>query len=114
MSWGTGPKNFLRLLFEKEYRDYENFFNEILRVLLYAGLSTEHDRDFFPYLSCKIPFLNGGLFEAINGYAWNETEILIDNALIKDVFDTVDRYNFTVREDEPLEKEVAIYKINTV
>ncbi len=106
--WGTGPKNFLHRLFRKEYTDYNNFFNDVLEPLFYEALASEHDDDYFSVLDCKIPFLNGGLFEPLNGYNWRETDICIDNALLSEVFTTFDQYNFTVREDEPLEKEVAI------
>ena len=106
--WGTGPKNFLRWLFDKEFTDYGNFFNEVLEPLFYEALATERTNDVFTHFNCKIPFLNGGLFEPINDYNWEETDIRIDNDLIGDVFKTFDQYNFTVREDEPLEKEVAV------
>jgi hypothetical protein len=70
--------------------------------------------------NCKIPFLNGGLFDPINGYDWKETDIKLPNELFSNnvktkegdkgtgILDVFDRYNFTVKEDEPLEKEVAI------
>lgn len=106
--WGTGPKNFLRQLFGRKFTDYKNFFNDILEPLFYVGLASEHDGDVFPFLHCKVPFLNGGLFEPMNGYNWRETDIRIDNDIIAGVLDTFDQYNFTVREDEPLEKEVAV------
>ncbi len=106
--WGTGPKNFLHRLFKKEFTDYGNFFNEVLEPLFYEALATEHTDDYYSHLDCKIPFLNGGLFEPLNDYNWRETDIRIDNDLIGDVFKTFDQYNFTVREDEPLEKEVAV------
>jgi len=110
-SWGTGPKDFMKRLFvnkDDKYVEYSNFFNDVLEPLFYHALAHEHDDDYYPALDCKIPFLNGGLFEPINDYNWKETDILIDNNLLKDVFTTFDQYNFTVREDEPLEKEVAI------
>ena len=106
--WGTGPKNFLRRLYDKEFTDYGNFFNDVLEPLFYEALATERTSDVFTQFNCKIPFLNGGLFEPINDYNWEETDIRIDNEIISDVLDTFDQYNFTVREDEPLEKEVAV------
>ena len=108
LPWGKGPRDFLRKLFEREFLDYSNFFNDVLEPLFYAGLASEHDDDYFPFLKRKVPFLNGGLFEPMNKYNWQETDILISNEILKDVLDTFDRYNFTVREDEPLEKEVAV------
>ena len=106
--WGTGPKNFLHRLYAKEFTDYGNFFNEVLEPLFYEALATERPNDIFSQFNCKIPFLNGGLFEPLHGYNWQESGIRIDNALIADLFKTFDQYNFTVREDEPLEKEVAV------
>jgi adenine-specific DNA-methyltransferase len=107
-SWGLGPKNFLRELFEKKIIHYDNFFNDVLEPLFYEALSTERDEDYYSRFRCKIPFLNGGLFEPINDYNWTGTEIKIDNSVFSSIFDTFDRFNFTVKEDEPLEKEVAV------
>ena len=67
-------------------------------------------------LACRIPFLNGGLFEPLAGYEWNATDIDLPNALFanttrSDVGDTgtgilnvFDRYNSTVNEAEMLGK----------
>lgn len=106
--WGTGPKNFLRKLFDKKIGNYENFFNDILEPLFYEALAKERDDDYYSRFKCKIPFLNGGLFEPINNYDWTKTEIILDNSIFKDILDTFDKYNFTIKEDEPLEKEVAV------
>jgi len=118
--WRTGPKDFLRRLFEKKYGDYKNFFNDILEPLFYEALARERDDNFCSRFNCKIPFLNGGLFEPIGGYDWVHTDILLPNELFSNshktpesdigdgILDVFDRFNFTVKEDEPLEKEVAI------
>ncbi|MCG2711442.1 MAG: N-6 DNA methylase [Candidatus Omnitrophica bacterium] len=118
--WGTGPKNFLRELFEKKHGTYNNFFNDILEPLFYEALARERDDDFYSRFNCKIPFLNGGLFDPINDYDWVHTDILLPNDLFSNsyktkqgdkgngILDIFDRYNFTVKEDEPLEKEVAV------
>lgn len=119
-NWGTGPKNFLRLLFEKMIADYKNFFNDILEPLFYEALAKERDKDFYSRFNCKIPFLNGGLFDPISDYDWVHTDILLPDDLFSNhlktkegdigtgILDIFDRYNFTVKEDEPLEKEVAV------
>lgn len=107
-SWGTGPKNFLRKLFDKEIVSYDNFFNDVLEPLFYEALATERDDDYYSRFNCKIPFLNGGLFEPINDYDWVGTEIVLSNSVFEKILTTFDQYNFTVKEDEPLEKEVAI------
>jgi hypothetical protein len=108
--WGSGDKKFLRNAFDKKYRGYENFFNDILEHLFYEALAKDRtaNNDCFALLNCRIPFLNGGLFEPVNGYEWQNTNLAIDNAIFKEIFDVFDLYNFTVKEDEPLEKEVAI------
>ena len=118
--WGTGPKNFLRQLFDKRYGNYQNFFNDILEPLFYEALAIERTDDFYSRFNCKIPFLNGGLFDPINNYDWIHTDILLSNELFSNntktkegdigtgILDIFDRYNFTVKEDEPLEKEVAV------
>jgi hypothetical protein len=106
--WGTGPKNFLQRLFKREFIDYGNFFDDVLEPLFYDALATPHDYDYYPQLQCKIPFLNGGLFEAIHDYNWREIDVHLPNDLFQQIFTTFDLYNFTVREDEPLEKEVAV------
>jgi len=120
LDWGTGPKNFLRRLFEGKHGGYENFFNDILEPLFYEALAIERRDDFYSRFNCKIPFLNGGLFDPIRNYDWVHTDILLPNELFSNdqkakqgdtgtgILDVFDRYNFTVKEDEPLEKEVAI------
>ena len=106
--WGSGPKKFMRKLFEKEYGEYNNFFNDTLEPLFYNTLAIKRDEDFADKFNCKIPFLNGGLFEPLDNYKWIETNINLDNNIFKNIFDTFDEFNFTVKEDEPLEKEVAV------
>ncbi len=107
--WGTGPHDFLQKLFRKEIIDYDNFFNDILEPLFYEALATDRGKlNYYNLFDCRIPFLNGGLFEPLKRYNWAGVDILIDNKLFESIFNTFDRYNFTVREDEPLEKEVAV------
>ena len=118
--WGFGSKNFLRDLFKKKHGEYKNFFNDILEPLFYEALRLERPGDYYSRFDCRIPFLNGGLFDPINDYDWIETEILLPDDLFSNdrhtkegdvgdgILDVFDRYNFTVKEDEPLEKEVAV------
>ena len=106
--WGSGPKDFLKKLFDGKITPYDSFFDDILEPLFYEALAVEHDNNFYSRFNCRIPFLNGGLFEPIQGYNWQETDIRIKNALFADIFSVFNQYNFTVREDEPLEREVAV------
>ena len=107
--WGSGRKDFLRAVFNKEFGSYDNFFNDVLEPLFYnAFASSERDNEYYSGLNCRIPFLNGGLFEPICGYDWISTDITIENGIFENILDTFDEFNFTIKEDEPLEKEVAV------
>ena len=119
--WGTGPRDFLRRLARGEYGKYENFFNDILEPLFYDTLATDRGHEAWcNRFKCRIPFLNGGLFEPLGDYNWRNTAIILPTKLFFNsefvdegisgtgVLDVFDRYNFTVNEAEPLEKEVAI------
>lgn len=107
-AWGSGPKDFLRRPFDGQWGAYTNFFNERLEPLFYAALARQRPDNHYAPLGCQIPFLNGGLFEPLQDYDWQGVDILLDNELFAAIFDTFDLYNFTVRENEPLEKEVAV------
>ena len=119
--WGDGPHNFLRRLFDGTFGPHKNFFNDILEPLFYDTLATDRGHEAWcKSFNCRIPFLNGGLFEPLRDYDWQKTDINIPNRLFSNgettkvgdtgtgILDVFDRYNFTVNEAEPLEKEVAI------
>ena len=108
--WGDGPKNFMRKLFDGEYIPYEKnkFFDDVIEPLFYQGLSEGVNDFHYSQFNCKIPFLNGGLFENINNYDWQHTDLVIPDAIFAKVFAVFDKFNFTVKEDEPLDKEVAV------
>jgi hypothetical protein len=119
-AWGDGPRDFLRQLFDGKVIPHKNFFNDVLEPLFYEALAKEHDEDFNTHFQRKIPFLNGGLFDPIRDYDWVETDILLPNDLFANsepaahgdigtgILDVFDRFNFTVDEAEPLEKDVAV------
>ncbi|MBI2848611.1 MAG: Eco57I restriction-modification methylase domain-containing protein [Chloroflexi bacterium] len=119
--WGSGPRDFLRRMADGEYGRYDNFFNDILEPLFYDTLATDRGHQAWcNRFKCRIPFLNGGLFEPLGDYDWRKTDIVLPNQLFTNrefveegiagtgVLDVFDRYNFTVNEAEPLEKDVAI------
>lgn len=120
-AWGSGPHDFLRQLVTGERMKFDNFFNDVLEPLFYDTLATDRGHEAWcERFECRIPFLNGGLFEPPNDYNWRKTDIALPNELFSNgenaddgikgtgVLDVFDRYNFTVNEAEPLEKEVAI------
>ena len=106
--WGTGPKNFLKQIFNQCITDNKNFFNNILEPLFYEGLSEDVRDNHYSKFGYRVPFLNGGLFEPINDYDWVKTDVVLNNSIFSKILDTFDEFNFTVKEDEPLEKEVAV------
>lgn len=117
--WGSGPHNFMRKLFEIAEKKNQNFFDELLEPLFYDALNVNRgEQGYCPALHCRIPFLSGGLFEPIDGYDWEHNNFNIPNEVFSNVaskgreadgiLDIFDRYNFTMSEDEPMEREVAI------
>ena len=91
---GFGSKNFLRKLFNKEFLDYENFFNDIIEPLFYSGFSEYVSDNHYSQFGFEVPFLNGGLFEPINDYSWNTTDIVLDNDIFSKILDTFDKFNY--------------------
>jgi len=120
-AWGTGPHDLLRKMASGAYGEYKNFFNDILEPLFYDTLASDRGHEAWcDRFKCRIPFLNGGLFEPLGDYNWRNIDIPLPNELFTNakhieegvtgsgVLDVFDRYNFTVNEAEPLEQEVAI------
>ena len=114
--WGKGDKKFLSHRYQQTSN---NYYADFLQYLFYEALAQEREKDgYYPHFDCKIPFLNGGLFEA--DYDWKQEPVEIPDALFRNteknkagdtgtgILDVFDRYNFTIKEDEPLEKEVAV------
>ncbi len=108
--WGEGDKNFLSNLFKEALKNKQNFFNDCLEKLFYNALNNPRrdsaDPSFSKDFNCRIPFLNGGLFEA--EYNWKDSLICLDNKIFQEIFNVFDRYNFTVEEESPDDKEIAV------
>ena len=120
--WGRGERKFLKNLFIDAESNKKEFYGEYLQHLFYDALAKDrkdsNPPDFYVRFNCKIPFLNGGLFEA--DYDWKNSDLKIANTLFHNtnknksgdegtgILDVFERYNFTIKEDEPLEKEVAV------
>ena len=118
-AWGGGPKDFMRQLFNDCKKRGKNFFDDYLEPLFYEGLNQNRgDQAFFLPLHSRIPFLNGGLFEELEGYDWKNNDFCVPDELFSNadengrdadgILDVFDRYNFTMVEDEPMEREVAV------
>ena len=119
-NWGSGSKTFLRTWFEFAKKKDGRFYDDYLEPLFYATLNTNRgDLGYSSILHCRVPFLSGGLFDPIDGYDWERTDFNIPNEIFSNreseddlkadgILDVFDRYNFTMSEDEPMEREVAI------
>ena len=121
-SWGKGSKHFMRDRFKDINKSNDNYYHDFLQYLFYEALADDRkdqaDPGYYKRFDCRVPFLNGGLFEA--DYDWKNEIIELPNSLFHDdeknkngdpgtgILDVFDRYNFTIKEDEPLEKEVAV------
>ncbi len=116
--WGSGEKNFIRKLFDR-YKNltspdiHNKFFDTYLEPFFYKGLNQKRKNQYFSIFNCKIPFLNGGLFEPIDNYLWEKSEFDIEDDIFSNkdqtgILDFFDRFNFTMNEEEPLEKDVAV------
>lgn len=119
-NWGSGSKKFLRTWFDFSKRHEGHFYDKYLEPLFYDTLNTNRgELGYSSVLHCRVPFLSGGLFEPIDGYDWKNTSFDIPDEIFSNkkseddlsgdgILDIFDRYNFTMSEDEPMEREVAI------
>lgn len=121
-AWGEGSRRFLRERYQQTETEGRNYYRDFLQYLFYEALACKReeqdDPGYYHRFQCRVPFLNGGLFEA--EYDWQKVDIEIPNALFHNdektkagdvgtgILDVFDRYNFTIKEDEPLDKEVAV------
>ena len=120
--WGSGVKNFLREVFNRRHKYGNNFFDDVLEPMFYEALAQDRGNEsIYPKLNnTRMPFLNGGLFEPMNNYSWETTQILLPDELFSNeivtpegdigdgILDVFDRYNFTVNESDPLDQEVVV------
>lgn len=120
-TWGSGSRKFLRTIFEWSQKNKGHFYEEYLEPLFYDTLNRNRSNiyDYCSALHCRVPFLSGGLFEPIDGYDWKANYFDIPDEIFSNkaekgernadgILDIFDRYNFTMSEDEPMEREVAI------
>jgi type I restriction-modification system DNA methylase subunit len=105
--WLDSQLDYLYQHFQAHYRDDPtgtSFYDDFL-FPLFVALSNEDAA--FPSLG-DVPFLNGGLFEVPADVPLADQLAVSNNAFRHAFDDLLERYNFTVREDTPLDVEVAI------
>ncbi len=97
----------------------ENYYHDYLEKLFFEILNKPiKERPFYlPKGHEKIPFLNGGLFEPQNndhydsnqlGFSSDYNTLHIPNEWFKELFETLERFNFTIDENSPDDLEISI------
>lgn len=105
--WGKGDFNFLANLFKNnKYPDL--FYSELLSKLFFDTLNTKRKDDLIEFEKdkpCRVPFLNGGLFEEDDK---KQRNIIFPALLFENLFGFFNQYNFTIYEDDPNDHTVAV------
>ncbi|MCE3040498.1 Eco57I restriction-modification methylase domain-containing protein [Helicobacter anatolicus] len=105
--WGEGDKKFLKNLYDNHNDD---FYEKALAPLFFDSLNKDrrNNEDYSPIFKCRIPFLNGGLFEESSV---DKNEILygfLDKNFFADIFKLFELYNFTIDESTPNNIDIGI------
>lgn len=105
--WGKGDFDFLTNLF-KNTKNPDLFYSDLLSKLFFDTLNTKRRDDLIELVKgelCRIPYLNGGLFEEDDKKHRN---LIFPANLFKSLFDFFNQYNFTIYEDDPNDHTVAV------
>ena len=111
--WGSGDQNFMLHLFKKATeKQKENFLDEVLEGLFAEGLdcnradkSDLYDTKVEGLRNCRIPYLNGGLFE--RDYL-DELAVRFPAEYFDSLLTMLSQYNFTIDENDPNDAEVGV------
>ncbi len=88
----------------------DTFYEKWLKQVFFKAFNNRNDEitdlpEDVKKVFSGFPFLNGGLFTK-NGI--DEITLKINDALFKEIFEFFEKYNFTIKEDMPLESSVAV------
>ena len=106
-NYKDGDYNFMMNFWEQSGKN-ESFYPNYLYPLFFEGISKRRENDDYLLpndVVCKIPYLNGGLFEQ------DEIEplfITFPPSFFESLFDFFSSYNFTIDENDPEEHEIGI------
>ena len=114
--WGVGDQDFMKRLFDFT-KDKSTFYSKVLAPLFYDNLNTERIGSIIDLkkglfddksiIETKVPYLNGGLF-ADDKPETNKLEFPNEEAIFTALFDFLDKYNFTIDEDNELDHTIAV------
>jgi hypothetical protein len=95
----------------RQFQDFKHkdlFYKDFLSVLFFDTLNTKRQNDLVELVKnqpCRIPYLNGGLFEEDNK---NYRNLIFPSSLFEGLFNFFDQYNFTIYEDDPNDHTIAV------
>ena len=111
--WGKGDLNFMLNLFKNATEKQKgNFLDEVLEGLFANGLDRKrsekkdiYDTKVQGFRDCRIPYLNGGLFERDR---LDELTVRFPAEYFDSLFTMLSQYNFTIDENDPYDAEVGV------
>lgn len=111
--WGKGDRNFMLHLFENASdKQKDNFLDDVLEGLFAKGLDLNrsdkgdlYDTRVEGFRNCRIPYLNGGLFEQDN---LDKKSSYFPAAYFDSLLTMLSQYNFTIDENDPNDAEVGV------
>ena len=104
-NWGEGNHNYLYHLYQETPKEDWPYFYEKRLVPLFFDTLTDKSSESEDN-SLRFPYLNGGLFDKSQDE--NFDSIVLPYETFSRLFDTFDKYNFTVYEDSPNEHTIAV------
>ena len=111
--WGEGDRDFMLNIFKNANESQkENFLDDILEGLFADGLDSNrsaqgdlYDTKVEGFRNCRIPYLNGGLFER---EVLDERPCRFPVSYFNDLLTMLSQYNFTIDENDPNDAEVGV------
>lgn len=102
-NWDKGNPDYLYQLFKNaQYK--ELFYSDYLVPLFFDTLNNPDSEN--EKKDLRFPYLNGGLFDKSQDFLYDK--LALPSAIFDKLFDTFNRYNFTIYEDAPDEHTVAV------
>jgi hypothetical protein len=115
--WLNDDPKFIKWYWERYKEEKRNgnvkqdtFYEQWLQVLFLQAFNNQYSHPkYFPKdvdrILAEAPYLNGGLFKRND---LDDLKFYINDNLFEKVFNFFEKYNFTIREDLPLDVEVAV------
>ena len=111
--WGEGDRNFMLNIFKNANENQKgNFLEEILEGLFAEALDRDrsaqddlYDTKVEGFHNCRIPYLNGGLFERD---ILDKKSCHFPASFFYSLLTMLSQYNFTIDENDPNDAEVGI------